>query len=172
MNNIMDQINMKNLNEPMENFIINNNINNINEGFEGPKITVIFEKHSGLKTVINASIKKSVNALFNLYRLKIGEDEILQNCYFICNGRKMNPNESTSLLDYGIKNGQKIIVEKKELLGGPSIILKIISNGNWDIKLDGMILNNYLIKYFDKIGKSNLKKTNTVFTRNTHFKFF
>ena len=157
MNNFMKQNNMNNLNNPMENFIINNNINNINEEFDEPKISVVFEKSSGLKTIINISIKASINKLFNLYRIKIGEDEILQNSYFIFNGLKINPNESKSLLDYGFNNGERIIVEKKDLLGGPSIILKVISNGNWDIKLNGMILNDYLIKYFDKKGNSKLK---------------
>jgi len=159
MNNIIEQKNINNLNEPMENFIKNNNINNINEEVNEPKICVIFEKISGLKTIINISKKASVNDLFNLYRKKIGENEIFHNSFFIFNGLKINPNESKSLLDYGFKSGDKIkVVIKEDVLGGPSIILKVISNDSWNIKLDGTILNNYLKKYFDKKGISNLKK--------------
>lgn len=156
MNNIMDQININNLNKPMENIIINKNINNINEEFNEPIISIIFITNHGLNTIINISIKASVNDLFNLYKIKTGEN-IFQNCYFIFNGKKINPNESESLRNYGFKGGDKIFVEKKDLLGGPSIILKVISNGEWDIRLNKMILNDYLIKYFDKKGISNLK---------------
>ena len=157
MNNIIEQININNLSEPMENIIINKNINNINEEFNEPKLPIIFETNSGLKTTINISQKASVNDLLNLYRIRVGENNF-QNCYFIFNGNKLNPNETKSLLDYGFKDFNKIFVVKKDVLGGPSIILKVISNGEWDIKLNGMILNDYLIKYFDKKGISNLKK--------------
>ena len=157
MNNIIEQININNLSEPMENIIINKNINNINEEFNEPKLSIIFETNSGLKTLINISKKASVNDLLNLYRIRVGENNF-QNCYFIFNGHELNPNENKSLLDYGFKDFNKIFVVKEYVLGGPSIILKVISNGEWDIKLNGMILNDYLIKYFDKKGISNLKK--------------
>ena len=157
MNNIIEQNHINNLSEPMENIIINKNINNINEEFNEPTMFIVFETILGLKTSINISKKASVNDLFNLYRIRIGENNY-QNCYFILNGLKINPNESKSLLDYGFIGGEIITVVKKDVLGGPSIILKVISNGEWDIKLNGMILNDYLIKYFDKKGMSNLKK--------------
>lgn len=44
-------------NEIMENFIINNNINNINEEFDEPKINIVFQKHSDFKTIITISNK-------------------------------------------------------------------------------------------------------------------
>ena len=161
MNNIMNQINMKNLNESIENSIINNNMNNIyniNKEFDEKILNILFQKKNGLKTIISISNKASIKDLFNLYRIKIGENELLQNYYFIFNGQKINPNDSKSLFHYGFKGSDIILVENRDLLGGPSIILKVISNGIWDVKLNGMILNDYLIKYFSKIGKSNLSK--------------
>lgn len=157
MNNMMNNM-MKNFNEPNR-IMINNN--NINEDFDESNINIFFYKNSIPNTTIYISNKKSINELFNLYKIKVGQtDEYIKNNLFLHNGRKINPNENKSIIDYGIKDSHRIFIidSDNRLTGGPSIILKVISGDEFTVRLDDMLLNKYLIKYFVKIGKSNLKK--------------
>ena len=110
-NNNINLINFNNFNNGMN---INNNINDnmsdiIKESNE-KIIYIVFEnKDTGIKTGINISQNKTIEELFNLYRIKIGEDlDFFKNNSFFYNAEKINPNEKKTILEFGIKNTERI----------------------------------------------------------------
>ena len=111
MNNNMNMINCNNVNIGMH---MNNNVfENMNDIMkESNDITfIIFENQACLKTCINISQNKTVKELLNLYRKKIGGDiDFFEKNEFWYNAERINPNEKRTILEYGIRKGERIIV--------------------------------------------------------------
>ena len=115
MNNMMNNnMNMRNFNNVNIGMNINNNLlENMNDIIKGSNdITfIIFENQAGLKTIINISQNKTIKELLNLYREKIGGDlDFFEKNEFFYNAEKINPNEKRTILEYGIRKGERIIV--------------------------------------------------------------
>ena len=112
MNNNMNMINFNNVNIGMN---INNNVfENMNDIMKESNdiIFIIFENQTGLKTGINISQNKTVKELLNLYRKKIGGDiNFFEKNEFLYNAARINPNEKRTILEYGIRKGERIIVK-------------------------------------------------------------
>ena len=117
MNNNMNMINFDNVNLGIN---INNNINNnINDNMsdiikqsDEKIIHVIFDNPLiDDSIVINISQNKTIKELFNLYRIKIGENlDFFKKNIFLYNAKKIEPNDNRTILEYGIRRGEKIIV--------------------------------------------------------------
>ena len=115
MDNMMNNnMNMKNFNTVNIGMNINNNLlENMNDIFKGSNdITfIIFENQAGLKILINISQNKTIKELLNLYREKIGADlDFFEKNEFLYNAGKINPNEKRTILEYGIRKGERIVV--------------------------------------------------------------
>ena len=113
MNNNMNIRNFNNVNIGMN---INNNafekMNNINKG-KNEITSIIFENQVGFKTLININLNKTIKELLNAYREKIGADlDFFEKNAFLYNAAKINPNEKRTILEYGIRKGEKIWVIK------------------------------------------------------------
>ena len=164
MNNMMGNMNMMNFNQPLENIEINNNnlYNNNENNFDNSIIFTFEFENNGKRTIININENETVKELLNRYLIKIGKSYgNLDKFTFLYNGITINQNENRTILEYGIKNGSRIIVCKNfNVIGGPTISFKITSEEEpFYIGLDDFRLNRYLKKYFKIIGKSNLEKT-------------
>ena len=161
MNNIINNMNMKmmNFNHQINESEINDyNIDNSN------KINIIFsDRINGGNISIFVNKNKTIKELFNLYIKKKGGNEVFLKKYvFLYNGKNLNKNDNTRIMDYGIVDKTCIIVsEEQNLNGGPFISLKI-TGGNLDyplvVGLNSENLIDYLIKYLEKTGQSNLKE--------------
>ena len=121
MDNMMNNnMNMKNFNTVNIGMNINNNLlENMNDIFKGSNdITfIIFENQAGLKILINISQNKTIKELLNLYREKIGADlDFFEKNEFLYNAGKINPNEKRTILEYGIRKGERILVEDVNLV--------------------------------------------------------
>ena len=111
MNNNMNMINFNNVNIGMN---INNNafenMNDINKG-KNEIIFIIFGNQAGFKVCINISQNKTIKELLNAYREKIGADlDFFEKNEFLYNAAKINPNEKRTILEFGIRKGDMIIV--------------------------------------------------------------
>ena len=168
--------NMMNFNEPMDRIEINNNIlDNNNYEFYKENIWIVFENPSRSNLVIYVNENETIETLLDRYRKRIGESyEYLDKTLFIYNSIKINEYKKKTIKDYGIITGDKIIVsETFNIIGGPFISFKIIGFGKpLEIGLDKDNLNIYLIKYFNKIGKSNMIKQIKSFPKIDIIDFF
>ena len=164
--NIMNQV----PNIEMNNNIINNDINNINDLSNKPKINIKFGQSNGKCIVIIISPEMTIEDLLNSYRIKIGESpNFLENHIFLFNGQKININEKKTIKDFGLINGSQIFVYKlKDVEAGPNVKIKIYDN-EYLVYSDNIY--NYLVKYLEKIGKTNIKDKINCFNVNV-YKFF
>ena len=109
MNNNINMINFNNVNLGMN---INNNMNDIIKEPNEKIFYIIFEnKVNGIRTGINISQNKTIKELFNLYRIRIGEDlDFLKKNIFLNQAYKINPNDNRTILEYGFKDYERIEV--------------------------------------------------------------
>ena len=113
MNNNMNMINFNNVNLGMN---INNNMNdNLNDIIKESNEKIIpalfLNKNNGKTTGVNISQNKTMKELLNLYMIKIWEDlDFLKKNAFWNNGKKIDPNDNRTILEYGIKDYERIEV--------------------------------------------------------------
>ena len=121
-NNMLNEIgNMEksmNVQNNMLNKLQTNFMNEI-DNYSGPKIKIIFK--NGEKTTISTSIETTMGNLLKLFiKKKNLGSSYLNNNFFIYNLKRINTNDNTTIVNYGIKNGDVIFIsEKYNLLGGP-----------------------------------------------------
>ena len=164
---------MNKMNELMEREIKNNNINNIKQNYDKSLINITFQDIRGFKENIIISYNKTIKELINLYLLRIGENhEHLKKVRFLYNGKLINPNETMRIIEFGITGGIIIVEQYRNLMGGSFIILKVISENAFNVRLNFGNLNIYLIKYFEIIGKSEMKKQIQAFENIDILDFF
>ena len=120
--NQMQNLEMINHIQQRDNTYNMNNLNNLEELDEGPKYNIYFRNQiNGQNTTIIISPTKTIEDLFNLFMLKIGENqEFIKNHTFIFNGKTIQTNDKTNIKEYGIPNNNTIEYNKKKnLIGGP-----------------------------------------------------
>ena len=120
--NQMQNLEMINHIQQRDNTYNMNNLNNLEELDEGPKYNIYFRNQiNGQNTTIIISPTKTIEDLFNLFKLKIGENqEFMKNHNFLFNGKTIQTNDKTSIKEYGIPNNNTIEYNKKKnLIGGP-----------------------------------------------------
>ena len=170
--NQMQNLEMINHFQQTENIYNMNNLNNLNELDKGPKYNICFHnKNNNQKINIIISTKKTIEDLFNLFKLKIGENqEFIDNHYFLFNGKIIAANDKMNIIEYGLSDRCTIVYCKKQnILGGPYFKINIYDK-NFYLSSDNIY--NYLIKYLEKTNcKENLEQKIKYFNVNV-FTFF
>ena len=113
MNNNMNMINFDNVNLGIHiNNNINDNMSDIIKQSDEKIIPVIFDNPQiDDSIVVNISQNKTIKELLNLYRIKIGKNlDFLKKNIFLYNAKKIEPNDNRTILEYGIRRGERIIV--------------------------------------------------------------
>ena len=102
----------------------NNNNNTINKLFPGNnnnRIVIMFISGTGMKTPINVPIDVSVHDLFVAFIRKMNLDPSVLGkfIYFLYNGLRIPIDENSTVINYGLKNADVLVViDTSNLLGG------------------------------------------------------
>ena len=104
----------------------NNSLNNTTKydqfpGNTNPRIVLMFISGTGLKVAMNVPINISVHDLFVafIHRMNLDESVLGKYIYFLYNGNKLKIDEQKTVLEFGFKESETILVlDTSNLLGG------------------------------------------------------
>ena len=126
--NQMQNLEMINHIQQTENIYNINNLDSLNELDKGPKYNICFKNKSNNQSIIIIiSTEKTIEDLFNLFKLKIGENqEFIKNHFFLFNGQDIPTNDKRNIIEYGLSDRCVIdYYRKQEMLGGPYFKINI-----------------------------------------------